>query len=320
AEKYSSENHQIKNNLGMALLRVKNYSEGWKKFESRFYTGELKRKEMPGRRWRGEIAKDKTLYVYSDQGYGDAIQFARFLKFARERVGKLIFEAQTEALPLFKDLEGVDKLCAVKPDFSTDEKYDLQCPLLSLPYALNIDENKITIHAPYIKADESEIEKWKSFFAADKKMKIGIAWKGNPVFARNELRSASIEYFTDLFSIKDASFYCLQKELTEKERATLNGFGVKTLSERFTDFSETAAAIANLDLIITTDTVIPHLAGALGKPVLLLLAFVSDWRWGTDETTAAWYPSVKIIRQKNIGNWNSVFDEVKEIVKQQYLF
>jgi Flp pilus assembly protein TadD/ADP-heptose:LPS heptosyltransferase len=307
------ENHVVKNNLGMSLLRMKNYREGWKYFESRFFTGELKRQEMHGKRWDGEIAKEKTLYVYSDQGYGDAIQFSRFLKEAKKRVGKIIFEIQSELLPLYYGFKEIDKLVATKPDFSTNEKYDLQIPLLSLPYALNATNEMPEICFPYLTVEKQKAEKWKKYFTGKKN--IGFAWRGNHVFARNQIRSTSLDYFLQLSRETDVKFYSLQKNITEKEKNILRKNGIENIADKFIDFTDTAAAISNLDLVITTDTVIPHLAGVLDKPTFLLLAYVSDWRWGTDETVSSWYSSLTLIRQTNLGDWASVFEKVKEELK-----
>ncbi len=309
AAELAPDNYNVKNNLAMSLLRLKYYPEGWELFENRFFTGELKRNEMPGERWNGEIEKDKTLYVYSDQGYGDAIQFSRFIQAAKERVGKIIFEVQSELLPLFNNFEGIDKSVATKPNFSTQEVYDCQIPLLSLPFALQAENEFSEIGFPYFKIEKEKEEKWGKIISGDKK--IGIAWRGNPVFARNYMRSTSLENFLALTGKIDATFYSLQKEITNDEEKILSGSGIKNIGAMFNDFADSAAAISNLDLIITTDTIIPHLAGALGKETYLLLSFVPDWRWGVEEEISSWYPSVKLIRQKQIGDWASVFDELE---------
>ncbi len=304
-------------NLSMLYLLTGNYEKGFELFEYRFKSDELKRKELPGKRWNGEVAKDKTLYVYADQGFGDVIQFIRFLKIAKERVGEIILEVQIELLGLLKNVDFIDRVVPTRPDFSPMSKYDLQIPLMSLPYALKINKENIPIDIPYIFADKEKSERWRALLNTDKK-KIGIAWRGNPTFAKNHIRSTNVKFFKEIFEIKNTVFFSLQKDIFDREKEFLLENEVVNLSEYLKDFSDTAAIIDNLDLIITTDTVIPHLSGAMGKPVLLLLSKNHDWRWGMDESKSTWYPSITIFRQPQIDNWKEVFILAKNHLTENF--
>ncbi len=296
-------------NLSMLYLMKGNYEKGWEYYEYRFKCNELKRKELAGTRWHGETAKEKTLYVYSDQGFGDAIQFVRLLEEAKKRVKEVILETQIELLGLMKSLPYVDRVVPVRPDFSPVAKYDLQIPLMSLPYALKINDENIPDETPYLQADREKKTKWKALLESGKKIKIGIAWRGNPVYRKNHIRSTDVKYFKEIFKLPRTIFFSLQKDIYEREREFLLANEVVDMSEHLRDFSETAAIIDNLDLIITTDTVIPHLAGAFGKPVYTLLAKVPDWRWGISGETTPWYPTMKLFRQNERGDWKSAFDK-----------
>ncbi len=303
-------------NLSMLYLLNGNYEKGFSLFEYRFKSNELKRKELEGKRWQGEEIKDKTLYVYSDQGFGDAIQFVRLLKSAKPKVGKITLEVQIELLSLLKNLDFIDKAVPTRPDFSATSSYDYQIPLMSLPNALKISEENIPNDVPYIFADKEKSERWKALLDTGEKMKIGIAWRGNPTYGKNHIRSANVKFFKDLFTIKNAVFFSLQKDILEREREFLLANEVVDMSEHLRDFSETAAIIDNMDLIITTDTVIPHLAGALGKPVWTLLAKIPDWRWGLQGDKSPWYPTMKLFRQKEMRDWKNLFADVYDELKK----
>ncbi len=303
-------------NLSMLYLLNENCKEGWELFEYRFFTNELKRKEMPGTRWRGEDAKDKTLYVYSDQGFGDAIQFARMLKYARPKVKEIIFEVQIELLGLFKKFKYIDRVVPTRPDFSATAKYDLQIPLMSLPHTLGINKKNASFDFPYIFPDNEKSERWKALLDVPGKIKVGVAWRGNPVYAKNHIRSADVKHFKEIFKTRNAVFFSLQKDAYEREREFLMENEVADLSEYLSDFSETAAIMQNLDLIISTDTVIPHLAGAMAKPVFTLLSKIPDWRWGLNKSYTEWYPTMKLFRQTKTGDWKSVFVEAKKELEE----
>ncbi len=312
-------NHNAYTNLGMLYLLIGNYEKGWEYYEHRFYTGELKRAELPGIRWEGNIDKDKTLYVYADQGFGDVIQFSRFLKYARKRVGRLIFECQSELYPIMTSIEGVDELVITSPDFSPQAEYDLQVPLMSIPFTLKINANLFSAKTPYLKINSNKTDYWKLFFNRFSGYRIGIVWRGNPIFMKNNLRSTQLNYFT-LFSKNNIKLFSFQKGATSEEQEIMKTNGIIDLSDKLKDFGDTAAALSQLDLLISTDTSVPHLAGALDIKTWLLLSKIPDWRWGLNEAITPWYSSFKIYRQKESGNWEQVFklinNDLNKFVKE----
>ncbi len=310
AVKLNPDNHGAFTNLGILYLLTGNFGKGLEYFEHRFYTGELKRKELPGRRWEGETAKDKILYVYADQGFGDVIQFSRLLKLARQKVGKIYFECQQELYDLMKSLEGYDELFISSVDFKPKSEYDLQLPLMSLPYALQLTKENIPSEVPYLQAPEDKLHYWKKFFSNYAGFNIGITWRGNPVFRKNNLRSATLENFLE-FKNPNVNLFSLQMPVSESEEKIMAEKGIVDISKLLLSFADTAAAIKNLDLIISTDTSLPHLSGALGKPVWIMLAKIPDWRWGLSGKTSDWYPTMKIFRQKELGFWDEPFGKAK---------
>ncbi len=311
AVKFNPDNHGAFTNLGILYLLTGNFRKGLEYFEHRFFTGELKRKELPGRRWKGETAKDKTLYVYADQGFGDVIQFSRLLKLARKRVGKIYFECQHELYDLMKSLDGYDELFISSADFRAKSEYDFQLPLMSLPYALQLTKENIPAEVPYLQAPEDKLHYWEKFFSNYTGFNVGITWRGNPVFRKNNLRSAALENFLELKS-PYVNLFSLQMPVSESEKKIMAENGVTDISGLLFSFADTAAAVKNLDLIISTDTSLPHLAGALGKPVWIMLAKIPDWRWELSGTASDWYPTMKIFRQKELGFWDEPFGKAKE--------
>ena len=308
------DNHNAYANLGLLYLLTGNYTKGWEYYEHRFYTGELKRSELNGKRWNGNIEKDKILYVYADQGFGDVIQFSRFLNSARKRVGELVFECQSELYPLMKSIDGIDKLVITRDDFSPQTEYDLQIPLMSIPLALKINSNNIIDDAPYFKISENKLLLWKNFYSQFSGNKIGIVWRGNPVFRKNKIRSTELKYFTQLRK-ENNQMFSLQKGATNEEHQLMRKYGIIDVSEKLEDFEDTAAALSQLDLLISTDTSVPHLAGAMNINTWLLLSKIPDWRWGLEGDSTPWYSSMKIYRQPDFGNWEKVFESVENDLK-----
>ncbi len=316
--KYNPQNHAAFTNLGMLYLLTGNFKKGFEYFEHRFYTGELKRGELPGKRWEGEIAQDKSLYVYADQGFGDVIQFSRLLKLARKRVGKIYFECQEELYDLMQSLEGYDELFTSSEDFTPKYKYDLQIPLMSLPYALQLTQNNIPSEVPYLHADYEKSRQWEKYFSNFDGVKVGITWRGNPVFRKNNIRSTTLEKFLSFLN-PEVKLFSLQMNTSESEKRMMKENGIVDISNMLLSFADTAAALENLDLVISTDTSLPHLAGALGKPVWLMLSKIPDWRWGLTGNSSLWYPGMKIFRQIQSGKWDAAFlaakNELAELTK-----
>ena len=301
-------------NLSLLLLRLGRYEEGWREYEWRLEKPDWS-KGYPWQhkkpRWQGEEFKGKTLLVHCEQGYGDSLQFVRYLPLVKSRGGRVILEAPGPLLEVFRSIPGVDQLRCLTAQSSPDDNFDLYTPLLSLPGIFNTVPESIPCEIPYLYANTGKASLWRNQ-AATGYGRIGIVWAGSKVHVNDRRRSCSLEHFGPLTRIPGLQFYSLQTEVSDDQIASRGLSGrVVHWGDRFRDFSDTAAAISNLDLIITVDTAVAHLAGAMGKPVWLLLPFVADWRWSIDGANSPWYPSMRLFRQTTPDDWSNVFQEVE---------
>lgn len=270
-----------------ALLLAGDFAAGWAKFEWR-------RKLVPQRvdhaqpQWRGEDIAGRTLLIHAEQGLGDTIQFARYVPLAAERGAKVILETQP---PLARLLGGFGFGERLPP-------FDLHCPMMSLPLALG---GGIPTPSPATTAARTA--------------RIGIAWRGNPLHVDDRRRSMDAETMARCFDGMGAELICLQKDRREAELASFPGIADPTPG--FRDFADIAALVATLDLVVSVDTAVLHLAGALGVPALALLAFAPDWRWRLGREDSEWYPSLRLIRQETPGDWQTVIDKVRRKIAER---
>lgn len=295
------------------LLNEK-FEEGWKFYEWRIKCENdpnLVYPQLSKPVWDGSSLKDKILYVYYEQGFGDSIQFVRFLPTLAKTAKKVIFKVQNELLDLFKLSNfNAEVIGADVPDESID--YDVHVPLMSILDRLNINLTNIPYSKGYLKADEDKVKAFKKEYFQDKKLKIGIKWQGT--FNGNQNRKIPLKAFYPLANLKDVSLYSFQKGYGEEQLKDMpHGININDLSPLFNTFSDTAAAIECMDLIICNDTSIAHLAGALGKKTWLLLPQIPEWRWVLNRNDTPWYDSIHLFRQKNPGDWDEV---IKEVVKE----
>lgn len=314
-EKYLSyfpDDEDAKSCLGLAYLKSKNFPKGWEYFESRpqkqpailsrveASNGLLNSKPL----WNGEDIKNKTVFVYYDAGYGDTIMFSRFLTMFKGKCKNLIFKPQKSLARVFKDSNFDFEIIEDEPENGL--KYDYHCTLMSLPYLLNIKEEKdIPLSQGYLKASPQKIEDFRKKYFDNDEFKIGVKWQGKITNCTE--KTIPIEAFFKLFDIPNTKFYSLQKE-SNGELKKAQKYGIIDLSEEMKDFSDTAAIIENLNLVICNDTSISHLAGALGKSCWTLLPFVQDWRWSDDTSYCYWYKSLKLFKQNNTGDWNALME------------
>jgi Tfp pilus assembly protein PilF len=304
-------------NRSLAWLLMGNFAQGWKEYEWRW-----KRKGSPPRPiaqplWDGAPFQGRTLLIHAEQGLGDTLQFIRYLPMAQARGGSVIFECQPGLTRLLRQCPGIDQLIEQTSSAPPAVSFDMHIPLLSLPRLFRTTVDTIPAPIPYIHAEEKLVQQWASQFSQVTQYKIGICWQGNPQHPRDAVRSVPLAYFTPLASLKGISLYSLQKE-NGKEQLTpwaqehaIQDLGA-TLDEVSGAFVETAAVIVNLDLVITVDTAIAHLAGALGAPVWVLLPFAPDWRWLLSRDNSPWYPTMRLFRQPRPGEWDTVFHRVVE--------
>ncbi len=300
-------------NQATTYLLLGEWEKGWQGYESRLALKTTKRANaLPI--WRGEDISSKGILVYPEQGFGDAIQFARYLPLLRERAERVYFESPAPLRRLFETLQGVDAF--VDPG-ETMPQCALQVSLLSLPKILNIHVDKVLPCIPYFAVKE-EWKRAQTLNPSKNDLKVGFCWAGNPQYGQDRFRSTSLDIWKPLFRIPGISWFSLQKGEPSRVLETFEfRETIVPLGEKLQDFADTAAAISQLDLIISTDTAVPHLAGALGKPVWLLLSLVPDWRWLLDRQDSPWYPSMKLFRQIQREDWGSVIEELRRELQER---
>jgi ADP-heptose:LPS heptosyltransferase len=217
-------------------------------------------------------------------------------------------EVQPALLPLLSDIDGVASI------FGQGEKlpaFDLQCPLMSLPLAFRTEVDTVPAEIPYIRVPASRVSKWRERLGERRGPRIGIAWAGSAVHKNNSKRSIPFEQFAPLLKIPGAQFVSIQKELSRLDAAMLEDQGgVLRVGEELGDFADTAAVISLLDLVVSADTSVVHLAGAIGKPVWILIPFAPDFRWLLAREDSPWYPTARLFRQQQLGEWDSVLERV----------
>ena len=303
-------------NLSLALLIYGNYKRGWKEYEWRLKVEEHEHRNFSQPLWDGSDIKGLTILLYAEQGIGDTIQFIRYASLVAQRSVKVIVECQKELVQTLQNVEGVDKIIARGEQLPI---FDVHCPILSLPLVFDTTLENIPTKIPYIFIAPMLVKKWKDRIKCyNSKLKIGLAWAGNPKNRRDSTRSCNLELFSPFAKLDYITFYSLQKgEAAKQAKNPPKGMNLIDYTEDIRDFSDTAAFIENLDLIISVDTAVAHLAGALGKPVWTLLPFAPDWRWLLNRDDSPWYPTMRLFRQPSPGDWKSVINQVlKELQKK----
>lgn len=296
-------------NLGMALLARGDMAEGWREYEWRWRTEPLveARRRFTQPQWRGEPAAGRTLLIHAEQGFGDTIQFCRYARLAAEQGLRVIMQVPQPLRRLLTGLEGVDQVVA---DGEVRPPFDLHCPMLSLPLALGT--TLATIPSVRLRADPMLVLAWGQRFDAVGRqgMRVGLTWAGNPAMSRDGERSLAPEHLAPLLDLPEIHFVSLQKDAAA-HRLPLTG-----PMPAVGDFADTAGLIANLDLVIAVDTAVAHVAASLGKPVWLLDRFDPDWRWLVGRRSSPWYPTLRLYRQPQAGDWNSVLTEVLQDLRR----
>ncbi len=300
-------------NLSMALLAAAKFEEGWQLYEARWQTGPMKTvcRKYPQPVWEGETGEGRLLFIHPEQGMGDTLQFCRYAPLAARRGLRVVMEVQRPLVRLMRSLEGVDHVLSAPKQPGT---FDFHCPMMSLPRLMQTRFETIPDKTPYLAADENEVLKWGERLAAlaAGKPRVGLVWAGSarlhlPSLAMTDRRrSISPQMLRPLIDNKNIHFLSLQKDGPRAPEE----LGLLDLMDQCADFADTAALIANLDLVITVDTAVAHLAGALGKPVWVLNRFDSCWRWQRQCEKTPWYPTMRLFHQPEAGDWASVIARV----------
>jgi Flp pilus assembly protein TadD len=308
------ENAEYHNNLAMALLADAQFDAGWQEYEWRWKTVQFAktREALPKKFWQGEYGNGRVLLIKPEQGFGDTLQFCRYAPMASERGLRVVVEAQPALVRLLGSLGGVERVVATgrqAPEF------DFCCPMLSLPTIFKTRLETIPASVPYLHANEDDVGLWKIRVkdVGVTMLKIGLVWAGSSrinspdLVAADRRRSISPELLAPLLDIPNVCFFSLQKGGPPAPKE----FGLVDMMELCRDFADTAALMANLDLVISVDTAIVHLAGSLGIPVWVLNRYDTCWRWLQTRQTSPWYPTLRLFRQKSPGDWNEVIMNVK---------
>jgi tetratricopeptide (TPR) repeat protein len=297
-------------NLGLALLVSGNFEEGWREFEWRWRVKELClppiRTSQPA--WDGSDLNGRRILLHAEQGMGDSIQFVRYLPMVKQRGGRITLACPKELIPLFNQLTDADQITAVDQPLP---EFDVHCPLVSLPRVLGTRLETIPAEIPYLKADPPRSARWRERLPRDARRKVGLAWSGQPVHPNDLNRSMPLSALAPLAKLSGVQFFSLQKGKA-KEQTSKWPTELTDWTNELTDFAETAALVENLDLVITVDTAVAHLAGAMGKPVWLLLPFAPDWRWMLRREDSPWYPTARLFRQTTAGDWTEPVGRVIE--------
>lgn len=315
-------------NLAMASLTLGNYATGWREYDWRFAAGKAADRGFSQPTWIGGEFQGKTLLVYAEQGAGDVFQFVRYLPMVKALGGTVLLECHPGMGQVLEALCGVDEVFERSPDLTVNRPFDLQIPLMSLPRLfpeavetsyLTVDSNRADLWRE--KLDTKLCERWGTAFPPT--LKAGIVWQGNVSNPEALPRSCGVAPFLTLSDLSGIAWVSLQVPeppmtslmpfaQSESQREMLSG--MVRFGEDLKDFADTAALIQALDIVITIDTSVAHLAGALGKQVLTVLPFTPDWRWLQTGSKTPWYPGMTLFRQPRPGDWETVFQEVRQAI------
>jgi tetratricopeptide (TPR) repeat protein len=304
-------------NLAMTWLLEGNFEQGWPEYEWRWQCKEFSPPNFPQPLWDGSDLTGRTILLHAEQGLGDTLQFIRYAPLVKQRGGTVIFACPEMLVPLVSRCAGVDQLVV-----HTGVPFDVHAPLLSLPRLFQTTSATAPADIPYIHADVSRVEYWAQELRGIEDFKIGICWQGSRGHQADRQRSISLSQFAPLARLEGVRLISLQKGPGAEQVAALaedwpiTDFGGR-LDEVGGAFMDTAALMQSLDLVITCDTAVAHLAGALGVPTWVALAFVPDWRWLLEREDSPWYPSMRLFRQKRPGDWQEVFARIATAVAQR---
>ena len=308
-------------NLGILLLLQGKFGEGWPLYEQRWHTAKLmdQKKRFTQPEWQGEPLATKGLLIYAEQGFGDNLQFIRYLGVLREMypTARLYYASQSPLMRLFTEYAAACQVQILPMNINATLCFDYHAGLLSLPRILGTTLENIPAQSPYLAPPLNLFQHWQNKVAeissGNTTRKIGLVWKSGEIFRFHKTRTMHLEQLRPLLQIPGIDWFSLQKGPGVEQIADTGLSGtIINLMDEVTDFADTAAIIAHLDLVISVDTSVAHLAGAMGKPVWLLDRFNTDWRWLLNRTDSPWYPSMRIFRQPALGDWEPVVNEAQK--------
>jgi len=299
---------EAKFNCSLSLLLRGDFARGWPLYEAR--RGLVgKRREFSQPTWDGGLVNGRRLLIHAEQGLGDSMQFIRYAELASARGAQVILECQEGLIELLRGAKGVGEIVKAGDPLPP---FDLQVPMLSQPMVFKTTLENIPGEVPYLFADPGRGAAWRDRLGSDKsRLRVGLAWAGNPEHRHHRIRDIALETLRPLLGVNGIAFFSVQVGSGSEQIHRLpDAAAIIDHTEHLQDFADTAALMMELDLIISVDTAVAHLAGALGRPVWTLLPFVPDWRWGLEGEETPWYPTMRLFRQPTRGDWDSVIRRV----------
>lgn len=301
-------------NAASLRLLTGDFKRGWVEYEWRwqYEIMALANRNFAQPLWRGHEIQGKTILLHAEQGLGDTIQFCRYSSLVAARGGRVILEVDKRLRGLMESLAGVTQLISAGDPLP---EFDLHCPLLSLPLAFDTRLETIPSKIPYLRPPTDKLEEWTRRLEKTQGCRVGLVWAGNAAHHRDQIRSIDFSMLAPLLGT-GARFVSIQTDVRAKDLAMLNACpDIDQYADKLVEFSDTAALISNLDLVISVDTSVVHLAGALGRPVWVLLPHLPDWRWLLDRDSSPWYPTAHLFRQDNRRDWESVISSVRDALR-----
>jgi tetratricopeptide (TPR) repeat protein len=298
-------------NLALASLQTGDFARGWEEHEWRFACDVLHRPQIFAQpQWRGEPVEGKRILLHPEQGLGDSIQFIRYAPMLASRGAKVVLQCDHSLVRLFQSLPGISVVIARDQPLP---EFDLHCPVMSLPLAFATRLESIPAEVPYLSPPSQDRARWQQLVRSEQKqLKVGLAWAGSSIHRNDRSRSMKLSQLQPLGSVAGVQFFSMQKGKESEQLSSLReDWPMVDLADELNDFADTAGLVSQLDLVISVDTSVAHLAGAMGKPVWVLLPFAPDWRWLLDRGDSPWYPTMRLFRQPSQGDWDSVVEQVR---------
>jgi Tfp pilus assembly protein PilF len=297
-------------NHAMLLLLAGDLQAGFREFEWRLShpVPKFRPRSFEVPRWQGEHRQGRTLLIHAEQGLGDSLHFIRFVPRAARTGGPVILHVQAPLAELLRASLDVALIARGEPL----PPFDLHVPLMSLPHVLGITLGTILAEIPYLKVGPARAVEWRTKLASYSGLKVGVVWAGSPGHRHDRLRSLPAEMVLPRLLMPGVQLFSLQKESRAADSSVIGQLGGKVidLAPSLATFADTAAAVSAMDLVISVDTAVAHLAGALGKPTWILLPHILDWRWLYERVDTPWYPTARLLRQRRSGDWASVLDRL----------
>jgi Flp pilus assembly protein TadD len=302
---FRPDNGDLQTNIGILSLLIEDFAEGWLAYEWRMHCQGRKPPSYPRPLWDGGPLAGRTILLHFEQGLGDTIHFVRYAPLVKARGGRVVLGSPKALAGVLASCPGVDQVALEQEPLPP---FDVHASLLTLPGLFGTDLSNLPTNVPYLSAGPERRRRWREWLPAGDEVRVGVVWRGNPSHPGDRKRSIPLAQFEPLARIPGVRLVSLQKDRGEAELGELGErLGIVNAASEIADFADTAALIAELDVLIVCDTSVAHLAGALAAPVWVALPFAPDWRWLMDREDSPWYPTMRLFRQTRPGDWDGVF-------------